>query len=379
MSVPRIRFQIQPTVSHYREPLVRRLRQTSAFVLELVGRFKNAESSAAERIQSASAETLRAVQPVQTATAGVLWWEKGQVSSVWRGGFDAYVLEGRIYTVSTWVAAAAGRIRRRRVLLWGHGWKRPEDGLKRRLRLCFYSLVDGVMVYGDRAKELGVSYGVDAAKIQVVYNSLYSAEQLPEQPLQDPDDDDRPTLIYSSRLTARHRLDTLAEALRDWPGHRTLPRVMIVGDGAERVRLERVFAEAGVDAKFLGAVYDFDTLKELYAGADLALSIGGAGLNVIQALGFGVPVVAEAEHRDSSPEVEAVIEGETGRFYQLGSPQSLQAVLLEVLEDPQQIHRMGRRGLDAVRRRYTAEQHAAAIEAAVEHFLTRRGQRRAAA
>lgn len=371
MSVPRIRLQIQPTVSHYREPLVRRLRQTSSFALDLVGRFKNSESTDAERIRSASEETLWAVQPLQTLSAGVLWWEKGQVAAVWRGGFDAFVLEGRIYTVSTWVAAAVGRVRGRRVLLWGHGWKRAEDGLKRRLRLPFYHLVAGVMVYGERAKELGVSYGVDAAKIQVVYNSLYSAQQLPERPLQAQDADERPTLIYSSRLTTRHRLDTLAEALRDWPQQQMRPRVMIVGDGAERARLERVFAEAGVEAEFLGAVYDFDTLKGLYAAADLALSIGGAGLNVIQALGFGVPIVAEAGHRDSSPEVEAVVEGETGRFYQAGSEESLRAVLLEMLEAPQQIEQMGRAGLEVVRQRYTAERHAAAIEAALHHFLSR--------
>ncbi|GAA4838390.1 glycosyltransferase family 4 protein [Garicola koreensis] len=379
MSAPRIRLQIQPTVSHYREPLVRRLQQTSSFALKLVGRFKNAESTEAERIRSASEETLRAVQPLETLSAGGLWWEKGQVAAVWRGGFDAFVLEGRIHTVSTWVAAAAGRIRGRRVLLWGHGWKRPEDGLKRRLRLPFYHLVDGVMVYGEKAKELGVSYGVAESKIQVVYNSLYSEEQLPEQPLQaqdlegrDPDDqatDERPTLVYSSRLTTRHRLDTLAEALRDWPQQHMRPRVMIVGDGAERARLERVFADSGVDAQFLGAVYDLAVLKELYAGADLALSIGGAGLNVIQALGFGVPVVAEAGHRDSSPEVEAVIEGQTGRYYQVGSAASLRAVLLETLDAPQQIEHMGQAGLDLVRRRYTAERHAAAIEAALHHFL----------
>lgn len=369
MSVPRIRFQIQPTVSHYREPLVRRLRQTTSLALELVGRFRNTESAAAERIQSASAETLGTVTPIRTLTAGRLWWEKGQVSAVWRGGFDAYVLEGRIYTVSTWAAAAVGRIRRRRVLLWGHGWKRAERGLKRRLRLPFYHLVDGVMVYGDRAKQLGVSYGVGAEKIRVVYNSLYSADQLPQQPLRDNSDDDRPTLIYSSRLTARHRLDTLTEALAGWPRSRSAPRVVIVGDGSERSRLEQVFAGAGVDVEFLGAVYDFETLKRLYAAADLALSIGGAGLNVIQALGFGVPVVAEAGHRDSSPEVEAVIEGQTGRYYEAGSADSLRKVLLELLESPQLIQRMGSQGLDVVRRRYTAERHAAAIEGALHHFL----------
>lgn len=377
MSTPRIRFQIQPTVSHYREPLVRQLRQCRDLTLDLVGRFKNSEAATADRIESASDEVLEAVAPLKTANAGRLWWERGQVKAVWRGGYDAYVLEGRIYTVSTWVGGLAGKLRGRRVLLWGHGWKRPEDGLKRQFRLLFYRLIDGLMVYGDAAKELGISYGLPPEKIQVVYNSLYSEEQLPKNPLKTTrgtataEADPRPTLIYSSRLTTRHRLDTLAEALRDWPKDRAAPQVIVVGDGVERPRMERVFAEAGVHAEFLGAVYDDLALRELYSQADAALSVGGAGLNVIQALGFGVPVIAEAGHPDSSPEIEAVAEGETGRYYQAGSPASLREVLLDVLQDQERLDQWGAEGLRRIRARYTAERHAEAITSALRHFLSR--------
>lgn len=347
---------------------MRRLRESSRLAYDLVGRFKNSEAQAADAILSASEDTLQAVEPTGTATAGLLWWEKGQVAAVWCGDHNAYVLEGRVYTVSAWVAGAVGKLRGRRVLLWGHGWKRPEDGLKRKLRLGFYRLVDGLMVYGDQARELGISYGVPQEKIRVVYNSLYSGKQLPETSVRGSKPGERPVLIYSSRLTSRHRLDLLAEALRDWPEAQK-PLVVVVGEGSERPRLEGVFDQAGVDAEFLGAVYDFDRLKELYSGADLALSIGGAGLNVIQALGFGVPVLAEAGHRDSSPEIEAVVESETGRYYEAGSATSLREVLLELLASPEELQQMGARGLQLIRRRYTAEAHAEAIENALEHFL----------
>lgn len=368
-SLPTIRLQIQPTVSHYREPLVRRLLESTRFAYDLVGRFKNSEAGDADRIASASQETLSHAAPVRTSSVGLLWWEKGQVAAVWRGGCEAFVLEGRVYTVSTWVAGAAARLRGRRLLLWGHGWKRPESGLKRRLRLSFYALVDGLLVYGDRAKELGIEYGLPPEKIQVVYNSLYSRDQLPAQLPQRDHVAERPTLIYSSRLTARHRLDILAEALSGWPAETPAPRVVVVGEGSERQRLQQVFAAAGVDAEFLGAVYDLDQLRQLYAQADIALSVGGAGLNVIQALGFGVPVVAEAGHRDSSPEIEAVVEGETGRYYQAGSPESLRETLVELLADPGQCQRLGAKGLQLVSERYTAEAHAEAIEDALAHFL----------
>lgn len=368
----RIRFQVQPTVSHYREPLIRCLAGSSVYVMDLTGRFSNTESAAADRIHSASEDVLEQVSPLDVRSLGRLWWEKGNVSAVWRGGYDAYVLEGRIYTVSTWVAALLGRIRGRRVLLWGHGWKRAEGRLKRTVRRAFYAPVNGLMVYGDRAAELGRSYGVPEGKIQVVYNSLYSASQLRQRPAHSQDDDAgprRPTLIYSSRLTARHRLDILAEALRDWPGPDQPPRLIVIGEGAERARLQQLFTESGVDATFLGAVYDQEALCDLYAQADLALSIGGAGLNVIQALGFGVPVVAEAGHHDSSPEIEAVQEGQTGRYYSAGSAASLREIIQQLLNDPDQIARLGNNGVEMVRRRYTAERHAEAIERALQFFL----------
>lgn len=380
-SSPRVFLVVQPTVSHYREPLMKRLLESSRLDVELVGRFKNSEASAADRIQPASPEVLDEVTALKFLTLGLLWWEVGQVRAVLSGEHDVYVLAGRIHTVSAWAAMLAGRVCGRTVLLWGHGWKRPESGIKRRLRLAFYRLSDGLLVYGDRAREIGISYGVPAEKIAVVYNSIYSEDHLAAEPA-DPKisgpkvsgpgcvgDDSRPTIIYSSRLTSRHRLDTLVEALEQLETGVSSPRVIVVGDGAERPRLETRFAQAGVDAEFLGAVYDLPTLRRLYARADVAVSIGGAGLNVTQALSLGVPVVAEHGNPDSSPEIEAVVDGETGRLYRSGDPASLRQVLEELLEDPEALRRMGRNGLQVVRERYTAEKHAAAMEEAILSFL----------
>ncbi|WP_147107426.1 glycosyltransferase family 4 protein [Nesterenkonia populi] len=371
MPKPRVRFQIQPTVSHYREPLIRQLLRSGRLAMEVVGRFSNSEAGEAERIESASEDVLRRAAPVRTLSVGQWWWQVGDAAAVWRGGYDAYVLEGRFYTVSAWAAGAVGKLRGRRVFLWGHGWKRPEAGAKRLTRLMLYRLADGLLVYGDRAKELGVEYGVPAEKIQVVYNSLYSECALAEPEEPTGEDTDPPTLIYSSRLTARHRLDSLAEALAHWPENRPRPRVIVVGDGSERPRLERLFAEKQVKAEFLGAVYDYDRLRQLYAQADLALSVGGAGLNVIQALSFGVPVVAEAGSPDSSPEIEAVVEGETGRYYD-GTASHLRTVLAETLSDRVRLRELGRRGVGLVRGRYTAERHAEAIEEGILRLISDR-------
>ncbi|MCH8559439.1 glycosyltransferase family 4 protein [Nesterenkonia sp. DZ6] len=379
MAPPRVYFVVQPTVAHYREPLLRRLLESTRYDFDLVGRFKNSEASSADSIHSAADEVLAKVRPLKFSALGKFWWEHGQVREIWRGHHDAYVIAGRIPTVSAWAASAVAALRGRTLIMWGHGWKRPEDGLKRRVRLAFYRLTDGLLVYGDRAKELGSSYGVPAEKIQVIYNSIYPqaltgmAREAADAHVGQATDDDAgsaATIIYSSRLTSRHRLDLLAEALGGMPAAER-PKVLIVGEGAERPRLEQVFTEHGVDAAFLGAVYDYDQLRGLYAQADLAVSVGGAGLNVTQAMSFGVPVLAEDGNPDSSPEIEAVVEGITGRYYQAGDAGSLRKVLAELLADPAQLTQLGEASLAVVRDRYTAEKHAEWIENALDVLLAR--------
>lgn len=373
----RVFFVVQPTAAHYREPLLRCLLASDHLDIDLHGRVTNTEVPSSEEIHSASQDVLSQVTPIDFRTAGEFWWERGQVSAIWRGTHDVYVLAGRIYTLSAWVATLVGRLRGRTVLLWGHGWKRPEQGIKRLLRLALYALCDGLLVYGDRAVALGVSYGVPEDKFAVVYNSIYSEAQIGDvRASRAPDDADpsHSTVLYSARLTARHRLDTLAEALAQMTQP---PRAVIIGDGAERERLERRFAELDVDAEFLGPVYDQYRLRELYAQADAALSIGGAGLNVTQAMSFAVPVIAEADHPDSSPEIEAVEEGVSGRYFAHGDPASLARVLTRTLADPAELRRLGQRGLQIVRERYTAERHAEAIETSILRLAERARIRRA--
>lgn len=383
MARPRVYFVVQPTVAHYREPLLRRLLDSTRYDFDLVGRFKNSEESANDRIHSASSDVLEQVRSLRFANLRGYWWEHGQVREIWRGDHDAFVISGRIHTVSAWVACAVAALRGRTLIMWGHGWKRPEAGLKRQVRLAFYRLTDGLLVYGDRARELGSSYGVPAEKIQVIYNSIYpkaltclARESAAADAGRTPDDDagSAGTIIYSSRLTTRHRLDLLAEALGEMPDA-ARPKLLIVGEGAERPRLEQVFADHGVDAQFLGAVYDYEQLRGLYARADLAVSVGGAGLNVTQAMSFGVPVLAEDGNPDSSPEIEAVIEGVTGRYYQTGDAGSLRRVLTELLAAPAQLRQLGEASLGVVRERYTAEKHAAAIEDALGALLSRASRR----
>ncbi|MBB5749579.1 glycosyltransferase family 4 protein [Micrococcus sp. TA1] len=368
-----VRLVVQPTVSHYRAPLLKALLEQQVLPLSLLGRYANSEDrQSRNHIRSASAEILRRVDELKFREWRNLRWERGVVPSVLRGEYRAYVLEGRVYTVSTWLALALGRAKKTPVFLWGHGWKRPESGLKRTSRVAFYRLSSGLLVYGDRAKEYAVSVGLDADRIAVVGNSIYATQDLIDHAVPNrPSTEEDFTVIVSVRLTSRHRVDMLAEALALMsPGGRRT-RVIVIGDGDQAETLRESFEQAGVAAKFVGAVYGAESLAPYYAVADVAVSPRASGLNIVQAMGFGRPVIAPEIDPTSGPESELVVDGHTGLQFPLDDIGALARALQSLRDDPDAAVRMGQAARERVLRTHTAEAHSAKIVQAVKGWLDR--------
>jgi glycosyltransferase involved in cell wall biosynthesis len=361
----RVRLVIQPTVSHYRSPLIKSLLQCDQAHLSLFGRYTNTdERHEANQIASAQEDLLEKVDKLETVSFGSLRWEKNVVASVWRREFDAYVLEGRAYTVSTWAALILGRIRRVPVLLWGHGWKRPERGVKLAFRRAFYSLAAGLLFYGDWARQYASAVGIPVEKIAVVGNSIYSETDILSPGSRGEIDlgtTDKFTVIVSARLTPRHRVEILADAIEKMPPGERTTNVIVIGDGSERSGLERHFHDKGIAASFLGAVYGADRLRDIYGLADVAVSPRASGLNVVQALGFGVPILVPDNDPTSGPESELVTHGETGFRFGLDDVDDLAIQLRHLRDHSELASRMGVTGKRRVLATHTAESHANAI------------------
>lgn len=100
-------------------------------------------------------------------------------------------------------------------------------------------------------------------------------------------------LVAAGRLSPekapQRSIDTLRQLLR----RRIRARLMIVGDGPLRERLER--SAAGLPVTFLGHVNDRRMLEQLFASADVSLNPGPIEtfcLAALEALASGTPVVA---------------------------------------------------------------------------------------
>jgi glycosyltransferase involved in cell wall biosynthesis len=114
-------------------------------------------------------------------------------------------------------------------------------------------------------------------------------------------DDDEAPLLMVSALVPYKRVELAVRALAGRP-----ERLLIVGEGPDRARLERL---AGPNVRFLGRVDDVE-LDRLYAGCRALLhpAIDDFGMVMVEALAAGKPVVACREGGAG----DIVRDGETG-------------------------------------------------------------------
>jgi glycosyltransferase involved in cell wall biosynthesis len=255
----------------------------------------------------------------------VLVYQLGVVCKVLTGKYDAYILLGDMYVLSNWLAALIGKLKGKKIFLWGHGIYGNEMPLKLFLRKTFLSLGDGHFLYGNYAKRLMIKHGFDERSLHVVFNSLqYDIHSRVRNLLVDPEiypnrkyfaNNFLPILIFIGRLTEKKGLTELVKAVEQLRNRNIYVNLLLIGDGSQRQALENAAAAVAGQVHFFGACYDEHEIGRLLANATLCVSPGNVGLTAIHSLSFGTPVCTHDDMTQQMPEAEAVKHGQTGILY----------------------------------------------------------------
>jgi len=130
-------------------------------------------------------------------------------------------------------------------------------------------------------------------------------------------------------------------------------RFVIVGEGELRGRLEALSRDLGLEHRciFTGFRADLDRLIPAFTVFCLSSHMEGLGTSLLDAMAFGVPVVATA----AGGIPEAVTDGITGRLVPPRDPETLADALVEALENPARRDAWGRAGRRRFEERFTAD------------------------
>jgi 1,2-diacylglycerol 3-alpha-glucosyltransferase len=359
-------------IAHYRQALLRELENIPALDFHLFADARPGDH-AIPVVDLAAHAKFHATRCRQIFRAT---WQGGAVSEAAFGRFDVYVFMGDASWLSTWVAAFVARARGRRVLFWTHGWTRRDRGLKRLVRLLFYRLATGLLLYGEHAKRIGIDSGFDPRRLHVMFNSLdFDHQQTVRADISTVDvgnlrrqlfgAGNGPVVMATARLTSVKRFDLLIRACALAQATHPDLRLLIVGDGPEKPALERLAAEYAVAVAFVGSCYDEVTLARYFACATVTVSPGNVGLTCVHSMGYGVPVITHDDPEQQMPEFEAIVPGVTGSLVQKDSVEALAAAIIDWTATPGVSERTRAACLDVIRERYHPRVQARLISEAV--------------
>ena len=232
-----------------------------------------------------------------------------------------------------------------RVVVSVHGTLSPsiayDAGLRRRLIPnligIFYPWADEIVaVSSGVADDLSKITGLQRERIQVIYNPVVGPELLEKakEALNHPwfAPGEPPVILSVGRLTKQKDYSTLIRAFalvrQEHPA-----RLMILGEGEERPKLEALVRELGLDDDVSLPGFVDNPYAYMARSAVFVLSSVWEGLpNVlIEAMAVGTPVVST--DCPSGP-AEILERGEWGRLVPIGDVEEMATAIIATLNDP---------------------------------------------
>ena len=237
------------------------------------------------------------------------------------------------------VAWLAARWRRQALVVtwhefWGPYWDERMGrwgALGRLLERACLALSPTVVAVSEHTRRRIVASGVDPGRVRLVPNGVDLEEIRKARPSAE-----RSDLVWVGRLIPHKNgelaLRGFALLLRDRPGL----RLLVVGDGPDRARLEALAASLGIAAsvRFAGFVERSSDVYGLMKSSRLLLAPHrkeGFGIAVVEGWGCGIPAVVCREAESALPDL--VDEPVKGRVAE-PTPEAVAAACRELLDSP---------------------------------------------
>lgn len=377
---------VQRVCMHYRVPMYARLARVPGLRLRV---FHGASVPGTQLANARDFQDLDHVELFTLRRRGSPWvFHPGLLRALWRFRPDVLLIEGGSNVLSNFLVYVYAGAARVPVIWWTLGellGAAPPKGLRRLPRALVRWMerrADVWLGYSSVALEHFEKQGyprercfraVNCVDTERVENEIERCRPLVPRLRTTLDLTDHAVILFVGALTAGKKIHRLLHAFARV--HERLPqtRLLIVGDGADRARLEALARELGIASitVFTGQV--IEDVAAYYQVADLFVLPGLGGLVVSEALTHGVPVICTF---GDGCEVDYIRDGISG--YRLVSDEDEQVVayladkMMAVLGDPQRLAQMRHEARRVIAEEHNVQSYIANLVAAIRKAADRR-------
>lgn len=220
------------------------------------------------------------------------------------------------------------------------------------IRKYYYAQIDFYLHYTDEGYEMIKSYSVRKDKIFVTYNSpdtnkIFQAINIGDQNLISLDKSDF-RLIHTGRLVKWKKVDLIIKAVSKLNSEFPQIELLVIGDGPELESLKNLAVNLKVEKhiKFLGAIYDLETLLKLYHSSAIYILGGMGGLSINEAMAFGKPIICSV---CDGTEKKLVRDGYNGYYFNEDDVENLIDKIKLLLSSKNDIQKFGENSLSIIR------------------------------
>ena len=256
-------------------------------------------------------------------------WQPSAIKNILTNDVDFYIVLGNPNSLSTWLCLFIANIRNIQIFIWSHGYLSNETGIKGLIRKFFYKLANKHLLYGNKAKEIMLKKGFSNKELYVIYNSLdYEKQKNYREKLKYDDrlairrkfnfSEKSITFVTIGRLVKKFKLEQMIEVIKIMTEKGIDTNLIIIGDGEEKESLIKLAKNFKVENKvvFYGACHEEREISLLYNASDFSVVMGSVGLAAMHSLAYGVPMITNDNMSKHHPEIEAVVEGSTGFYFE---------------------------------------------------------------
>jgi glycosyltransferase involved in cell wall biosynthesis len=225
--------------------------------------------------------------------------------------------------------------------------------------------------------ERAAALGVDRARITVVPMPIDSAAATAANGARDPSRVDGNELLFVGRLVERKGAEFAIRALAELVRSGRPTWLAVVGDGPEREALGVLAKSLGVGGRveFKGALpsamvrahYERASVLLMPAITDWKGEQEGFGMVIVEAMAYGVPVVATR----SGGITDIIRDGENGLLVPEADGHALAGAVGRLLDDPALAKRLGEAGRQEVRERFSPDGIAARFDSVYRRAAAR--------